>query len=395
MRKQKGYVFRAGDFWLIRYRDSRSHDGKVTRKQMAVKLCPVSPEHHRCKVPPPAVLAERDRFMEKINQSNIVPEHLLTTGDFVTQVWTPFLESHRAKSTRHHYNYYWKHILDPRCGSELLRDFSTVAGQALLDGIARDNPAMCKATLRRLKSQMSGILKLAIQRGFRAAPNPMRETSLPRAPESEETEAYDLDAVFYLIRSLPEPDRTLVATAAFTGLRKGELCGLQWPDYTGEVLMVTHSLWRGFLGQPKSKASRASVPVIPVLRQMLDVHRARAGNPTEGFIFRGPRLGRPIDLDNLSKDRIRPLLRKSSAVRWLGWHAFRRGLATNLHAMGVDDLIIQKILRHSNVAVTQACYIKTLPASVTTAMDQFGRLCSDCAVDGDDEKAVKLELSIT
>jgi integrase len=78
-----------------------------------------------------------------------------------------------------------------------------------------------------------------------------------------------------------------VATAAFTGLRRSELCGLQWPDYTGEVLMVKHSMSRGFLGQPKSKASRASVPVIPVLRQMLNVHRARAGNPTEGFIFRG------------------------------------------------------------------------------------------------------------
>ena len=129
MRKQKGYVFRAGDFWFIRYRDSRSHAGEVTRQQMAVKLCPVSLEHRRCKVPPATVLAERDRFMEKINHSTVAPEHLLTMGDFVTQVWNPFLESHRAASTRHHYGYYWKHILDPRCGSELLRDFSTVAGQ--------------------------------------------------------------------------------------------------------------------------------------------------------------------------------------------------------------------------------------------------------------------------
>jgi integrase len=160
--------------------------------------------------------------------------------------------------------------------------------------------------------------------------------------------------------------------------------------------MVAHSLWRGFLGQPKSRASRASVPVIPLLRKMLDAHRARAGNLAEGFIFRGPRLGRPIDPDNLSKDHIRPLLLKAkSSVRWLGWQAFRRGLATNLHTMGVDDLIIQKILRHSNVAVTQSCYIKTQAETVTMAMDQFGRLCSDCAVDGNSENAVKLELSIT
>jgi integrase len=126
---------------------------------------------------------------------------------------------------------------------------------------------------------------------------------------------------------------------------------------------------------------------------MLDAHRARAGNPADGFIFRGLRLGHPIDPDNLSKDHIRPLLKaKSSPVRWLGWHAFRRGLATNLHAMGVDDMTIQRILRHSNVAVTQACYIKTLPETVGAAMEKFNRavslLCSDCAVDEDPKTLV-------
>jgi len=79
------------------------------------------------------------------------------------------------------------------------------------------------------------------------------------------------------------------------------------------------------------------VPVIGVLQKMLVAHRARAGNPSDGFIFRGLRLGHPIDAGNLSKDQIRPLLKaKSSPLGWLGWQAFRRGLAANLHAMGVE-----------------------------------------------------------
>ena len=53
------------------------------------------------------------------------------------------------------------------------------------------------------------------------------------------------------------------------------------------------------------------------------------------------------------------------------WHAFRRGLATNLHQTGVQDKVIQRILRHSNVAVTQACYIKTADADVQRAMEQL------------------------
>src|SRR5215471_5803790 len=56
---------------------------------------------------------------------------------------------------------------------------------------------------------------------------------------------------------------------------------------------------------------------------------------------------------------------------WHGWHAFRRGLATNLHRLGVNDKTIQAILRHSNVAVTQACYIKIVSADAVTAMQQL------------------------
>jgi hypothetical protein len=34
---------------------------------------------------------------------------------------------------------------------------------------------------------------------------------------------------------------------------------------------------------------------------------------------------------------------------WHDWHACRRGLASNLNRLGVDDSVIQQILRHSRV----------------------------------------------
>jgi integrase len=52
-----------------------------------------------------------------------------------------------------------------------------------------------------------------------------------------------------------------------------------------------------------------------------------------------------------------------------GWHAFRRGLATNLHTLGVDDKTIQAILRHSNVALTINVYIRSVTGSHVSAMD--------------------------
>ena len=90
------------------------------------------------------------------------------------------------------------------------------------------------------------------------------------------------------------------------------------------------------------------------------------GNPGCGLMFPNP-AGTPVNLDALVVDVIRPAL-KNAGLSWHGWHAFRRGLATTLHRLGVPDKTIQAILRHSNVGVTQACYIKTVSDDVAAAM---------------------------
>ena len=65
---------------------------------------------------------------------------------------------------------------------------------------------------------------------------------------------------------------------------------------------------------------------------------------------------------------------------WRGWHSFRRGLATNLNRLGVDDSVIQRILRHSNVAVTEACYIKTASEDAKAAMQKLETALNDTHV---------------
>ncbi len=76
--------------------------------------------------------------------------------------------------------------------------------------------------------------------------------------------------------------------------------------------------------------------------------------------------------DALARDVIVPLAAKAG-VQWHGWHAFRRGLATNLYRLSVSDKAIQRILRQANVGVTQACYIKTADVDATTATQQLER----------------------
>ena len=63
--------------------------------------------------------------------------------------------------------------------------------------------------------------------------------------------------------------------------------------------------------------------------------------------------------------------RNTVLPEWTGWHAFRRGVATNLNRLGVPDKIVQRVLRHSDVAVTQAAYIKPEDKDSKAAMEKF------------------------
>jgi integrase len=97
----------------------------------------------------------------------------------------------------------------------------------------------------------------------------------------------------------------------------------------------------------------ASVSVIPVLQKILAKYKQEFPKVGDGWMFRGEKLLRPLDLDNLSRRDIPEHINGA----WFGWHAFRRGLGTRLNEMGVPDKDIQLILRHADISTTQAYYI--------------------------------------
>jgi integrase len=203
-----------------------------------------------------------------------------------------------------------------------------------------------------------------------------------------------------MIDAVPEPASTLIAAAAFTGARRGELRGMFWENYQDGELLIARSIWNGISTDPKSRKSKAPIPIIPKLAAKLAAHGERLGKPKTGPIFRNG-AGNAVDPDSLLHRMILPALevceicskpesehgqanheyeRNTVLPEWRGWHAFRRGLATNLNRLGVDDSVIQRILRHSNVAVMQACYIKTASEDAKAAMQKLETALNDTSV---------------
>lgn len=170
-----------------------------------------------------------------------------------------------------------------------------------------------------------------------------------------------------MINVLEEPAASIIATAAFSGLRKSEIQGLRWEDLKDNQIYVQRTAWRTttIVDSTKTTASKAPVPVIPILARYLEAHRD--GFPSDGFIFDAPLKRQPLDLRNLAKRVIRPALKKAN-VPWCGWHGFRRGLATTLYELGTEARTRQAILRHANVAVTEQHYTQAVSKVSKAAM---------------------------
>jgi len=137
---------------------------------------------------------------------------------------------------------------------------------------------LSRNSLKRIKSFISGVFKLAKQQDYFNGENPAKDTAVdPSAPAPEETYAYSLDEINTILAHIPEPARTAFAVAAYAGLRAGEIEGLRWEDYQGSEIHVSRSRWNGYVNDPKTRKSRASVPVIRQLAERLEMHRAKSG----------------------------------------------------------------------------------------------------------------------
>ena len=363
MREQKGYVFHRYQSWFVRYCDDvKQPDGTIKRKLVCKKLpVPYGGEYRTKK----SVAEFVKELLAPINSGKLNPESTQTVTEFVERIYFPeFVNRQLRASTQKMYLDTWTvHLKQQPLVKLTLRDFRTVHGEQLLANIARQSN-LCRNSLRHLKSFLSGVFKQAKRLGILDGINPIQDVSIPKAPESAETHAESLDEIKAMLVMLEEPARTVVLCAALTGLRKGEIRGLRWADFDGKELFVRRSVWNKVENEPKTKKSRAPVPVVKPLADALEAHRLRAGilaQPDLPIFAAGN--GQPLNLNNLAHRVIAPV------CKWHGWHAFRRGLATNLHALGIDDKEIQAILRHSNIGLTQNIYIKSVSESQVSAMD--------------------------
>lgn len=362
---QKGKIYLKDASWWFRYKTPVIQDGRKKWINRYVRLAPAARFNSAAQVEKAGLVA---KYRAELDTSRMTPSSMQLVDDFVQHVYFPKkIESLRPSTIVGYRNLYRRHLKSRLAGRRMC-DVKLQDAQQLIDAIAREKP-LSSQTLKHIKWFSVSVFNLAAQTGAFDSnlKNPFFEIDIPKnTRKSEPTRHATLDDVIAMLEVLPEPAATVLALAAFSGLRKSEIQGLRWGDWTRNELHVRRTAWRttSVQEQTKTEASSAPVPMIPILAKYLEAHR---NGTRDGFIFTGPKMGRPLDLKNIAARVIRPAL-KAAGIPWCGWHGFRRGLSTSLYEMGVDARTRQAILRHANVSITEKFYTKAVDAVSTAAM---------------------------
>jgi integrase len=185
--------------------------------------------------------------------------------------------------------------------------------------------------------------------------NPTTGLELPAVRGGRDRVA-EPEEIAKLLAVLAVEDRVIWATAAYAGLRCGELMGL-WVedvDLTAGVIRVERS-WdpkSGQIVEPKSKKGRRRVPIPAVLRDYLVEHKLRLGR-SEGYFF-GRTADTPFSPSTITQRAWRAW--RAAGLEPIGLHECRHTFASLMIAAGVNAKALSTFMGHASIMITYDRY---------------------------------------
>jgi integrase len=249
--------------------------------------------------------------------------------------------------------------LGPKSIANICRTVSSVLSQAVEDGLLPANPAF------------------RLGRYYRRADLPKREI-LPLT--REEVSAFLKAARQHAPREYP-----LFLCAVRTGMRLGELLGLQWGDvdFNSRFIEIRRNRVAGRLTTPKSGKTRRvdmSAQLTETLRGLLTTRKAEALRKGQGqvpeWVFCSED-GGPLDGDNL-RHRVFYRVLAKSGLRRIRFHDLRHTFASLLIQNGESLAYVRDQLGHASIQLTVDTYGHLVPGANRQAVDRL-----DDPADGD------------
>jgi integrase len=270
-------------------------------------------------------------------------------------------------------------------------------------------------TVRSVMNTVSQVFKFAVRQRH-IMNNPMASVERFHAAAAEltgDTESADdgdsrqvrpqdvLDACEIrrlIAASRPGLHRTLVATAAATGARFGELTALRWSDVdleTGRITIERSLSWargsestaRYRFYPPKTRAGIRTIPIQHDLTMLLKVWKLACPKGELDLVFPAPD-GRPLRRSSSYLRGFAPAL-KAAGLRAVKFHSLRHSYCSAMIAAGAPVTEIAELVGHANPSITLKIYSHWFKGAVSGAGDRVAAALLGHQVDSNGQRDEK------
>jgi len=226
-------------------------------------------------------------------------------------------------------------------------------------------------TKNKLLTELYGVFRRA-QKVYGLPANPAAHVEKLRQRRRLDLDVFTPEEIRALVRAAAdEQDAAIYLTAAFTGLRRGELIALRWrdADFPASRLRVSTSYAGGQLTAPKSGKVR-SVPLAREVASALALLGQRERWTDDADVVFPGELGGYLDGSALRRRYLEAL--KRAGLRRLRFHDLRHTFGTAMITKA-DILRVMEWMGHADVQTTRGyLHYRPRPDDVRIADDAFG-----------------------
>jgi integrase len=275
-------------------------------------------------------------FMAEVNaRLAVAPNPEITFGEFLDGVALPFLRSKWKRSTAGTTESRMKHHF-AEFNETKLQTLSLKLLQAFLNRKATD---LSRSVVAHLRWDLRAIFKLALAEGY-AERDPTAALYTPKEADVQPTRSMTAKEVEQYLGALDMREQVIARLAIFTGMRPGEILGLQRRHVSPDCksIAVAQRVYRGDIDTPKTASSKRKVAVPSKTAGLVSQWMEVVGAADDAWIFASENPAKPIWRDNIWHRHMKPKL-DPLGLGWANFQALRRTHASLGHDAGIDPKV--------------------------------------------------------
>ena len=348
------------------------------------------------------VEAERklNETLNKIFKREFVEPDKITFGEWV-DLWLENGVKPPARRIRTYETY--KSIVDvhlkPELGNVRLQELESVHLEAYY---RKKGASLSQTTLQNHHAVISRSLKSALHKKYVQRDVAALVENRPKRPEGQQDardHCWDQEEVRTFLKATEgfgAQARAFYALGLDSGMRKGELCGLRWPnvDFESKTVTIVEQLIKPgpdpVFGPPKNGATH-TIKISPQTVELLRVHRKsqnelklknRKHYHDRSLVFAKEwnslgrykdSLGDPIAMKNLGQREFARII-EAAGIRRIKFHGLRHTCATLLLKARIPVHVVSRRLGHKKVEITTDIYAHVLPSMQEEAAAEIGSI---------------------